>query len=463
MNSQDVTVVVLAAGLGTRMRSQKAKVLHEVGGDALINHVIRAALAVARPENIVVVVGFQADAVREIASVHGVRFAEQAVQRGTGDAIRCARAQAERDSGLFLILNGDGPLIQSATVKGLLDAAQGTGSGGAIVTTHLADPFGYGRIIRDAQGHVEQIVEQKAATREQLEIHEINAGLYCFEANNFWSHLDELEPNGQTDEVYLTDMIGILHRNALPILALAVPDESEVLGINTRVELAAADKVMRGRKATQLMLEGVTIESPETVTIDVGVQVGMDTVIEAGVQLRGATKAGSNCRIGAGAFLRDCTLSDDVTILPYVVADQTAFGTGCSAGPFARFRLGSEIQDNAHVGNFVELKKTRFGAGSKAGHLAYLGDAEIGENVNVGAGTITCNYDGRRKHATKIDDDVFVGSNSTLVAPLEIGRGAFIAAGSTITRDVEDDALAIGRAYQTDKPGWSKTRRESDE
>ncbi len=237
---------------------------------------------------------------------------------------------------------------------------------------------------------------------------------------------------------------------------LKIADESELLGINTRVELAAADRILRTRKAHELMLSGVTIEHPESVTIDVDVQVGQDTLIEANVQLRGRTSVGSNSRIGTGSVLRDCRIGDEVTILPYVVADSSTVGVGASVGPFARLRMNAEAAEDTHIGNFVELKKTKLGAGSKASHLAYLGDASIGANVNIGAGTITCNYDGVKKHQTAIDSNVFVGSNSTLVAPLKVSEGAYIAAGSVITRDVAPDALAIGRAWQTDKPGWAK-------
>lgn len=458
---QPVTVVILAAGLGTRMKSQRAKVLHQAGGDTLLNHVIRAALQVAPAERIVAVIGHQAEEVRRTVTVQGVRFAEQREQKGTGHAMLCARQEAFSAAGQLLVLNGDGPLLRAGTLKALLELAESQALAGALVTTEVADPAGYGRILRDGRGLVSAIVEHKAATPAQLSIREINTGVYCFDASLFWRHIGEVTADNPSEEYYLTDMVEILRRHGHWIAPLLVADETELLGINTRLELAAADKILRERKAAELMLAGVTIEYPHTATIDAQVEVGQDSLIEANVQLRGRTRIGANCRIGTGAVLRDCLVGDGATILPYVVAEASSIGAHASIGPFSRLRMNAEAADETHVGNFVELKKTRLGAGSKASHLAYLGDATIGPAVNVGAGTITCNYDGRQKHQTKIGANVFVGSNSTLVAPLEISEGAYIAAGSVITKDVEQDALAIGRAYQVEKPGWARRRRNS--
>lgn len=458
---QNISVVILAAGLGTRMKSRRAKVLHEAGGDTLLNHVIRAALQVAPAERIVAVVGYQAEEVRRSVRFAGVRFAEQAAQRGTGDAVRCAQAEAGPEEGLLLILNGDGPLLQPATLAKLIDVASGPGLGGALVTTEVAEPSGYGRIVRDSRGMIAAIVEQKSASPEQLGIREINPGVYCFDARLFWKHVSEIRPENAAKEYYLTDMVEILRGHGASVAPLRVADESELLGINTRVELAAADRILRMRKANELMLGGVTIEYPESVRIDADVEIGQDSVVESNVELRGATRIGAGCRIGAGSILRDCTIGDGATILPYVVADASSVGERALVGPFSRLRLNAEAGEESHIGNFVELKKTKLGAGAKANHLAYLGDAAIGPRVNIGAGTITCNYDGRKKHATQIGEGSFVGSNSTLVAPIEIGAGAYIGAGSVITHNVEADALAIGRARQADKPGWAKRRRES--
>jgi bifunctional UDP-N-acetylglucosamine pyrophosphorylase / glucosamine-1-phosphate N-acetyltransferase len=458
---EPVTVVILAAGLGTRMKSQRAKVLHEAGGDTLLNHVIRAALQVAPAERILAVIGHQAEEVRRSVTVEGVRFAEQREQKGTGHAMLCAREKMPNAGGQLLILNGDGPLLRAGTLKSLLDLAESPELAGALVTTEVADPAGYGRIVRDERGLISAIVEHKAAGPDQLSIREINTGVYGFDAPLFWRHIRELTADNPAQEYYLTDMVGILRRHGQRIAPLLVRDETELLGINTRIELAVADKILRERKADELMLAGVTIEYPHTVTIDADVEVGQDSLIEANVQLRGRTRIGANCRIGTGSVLRDCLIGDGATILPYVVAEASSVGARASIGPFSRLRMNAEAGEQTHIGNFVELKKTKLGAGSKASHLAYLGDATIGAGVNVGAGTITCNYDGRQKHQTKIGANVFVGSNSTLVAPVEISEGAYIAAGSVITKDVEQDALAIGRAYQVDKPGWAKRRRNS--
>jgi bifunctional UDP-N-acetylglucosamine pyrophosphorylase/glucosamine-1-phosphate N-acetyltransferase len=458
--TENVRVVILAAGLGTRMRSKVAKVLHEAGGDTLLNHVIRAALHVAPAENIVAVVGHQAERVRESVKVRGVRFAEQKEQKGTGHAVLCAREEVGAEDGRLLILNGDGPLLRPGTLKALLQMSNNS-EGGSIVTTEVADATGYGRILRDTNGTVAAIIEQKVASPEQLQIREINPGVYCFNARLFWQYIEQITPNNPANEYYLTDMVEIMKGHGHAISPLLVKDETELLGINTRVELAVADKILRGRKVHELMLSGVTIQNPETVTVDVEVEIGQDSLVEANVQLRGRTRIGANCRIGAGAILRDCEVADNVTILPYVVADSAKVGRGASVGPFSRLRLNAEADEDTHIGNFVELKKTKLGKGSKASHLAYLGDATIGSGANIGAGTITCNYDGARKHQTTIGEGAFIGSNSTLVAPLTVSDGAYVAAGSTITKSVEADALAIGRAYQVEKPGWAKRRRDS--
>lgn len=456
----NVSVVILAAGLGTRMKSRKAKVLHEAGGDTLLNHVIRAALHVAPANKIVAVIGHQAEQVRASVPTSDIRFAEQTEQKGSGHAVLCAAGEVPSKDGQLLILNGDGPLLKGRTLEQLVGGVTPNAAGGALVTTKLGDPTGYGRIIRNGRGMVAAIVEQKAASEQQLQIQEINAGVYCFSAGPFWRHISEVQPDNAAKEYYLTDMVRILCSHGYEIAPLLAADESELLGINTRVELAAADKILRARKTEQLMLSGVTIEQPETVAIDVDVEVGPDTVIEANVQLRGRTRVGESCRIGSGSVLRNCEIANDVTVAPYVIAEDSQIARKARIGPFARLRMQAEVGEDARIGNFVELKNTRFGYRSKAQHLAYLGDAQIGESVNIGAGTITCNYDGQLKHRTDIAQGAFVGSNSTLVAPVKIEQGAYIAAGSVITRNVDADALAIGRAHQVAKEGWAKRRRE---
>ncbi len=442
------------------MKSSQAKVLHQAGGDTLLNNVIRCALHVTPAENIVAVIGHQAEQVRESVSTPGIRFAIQSEQKGTGHAVLCADAEVSSKEGWLLILNGDGPLLKTETLRALVERTGSQNTGGAIITTESKDPTGYGRIIRNEHGMVEAIVEEKSASPEQKLIREINPGVYCFSAPAFWQHLSEVRADNAAKEYYLTDMVEILRRHGHAVAPFVVPDETELLGINTRVELAFADRILRARKAEELMLAGVTIERPETVTIDTNVTVGADTILEANTQLRGATRIGQRCHIGVGSILRDCDIADDVTIYPYVVADDSSIATKACVGPFARLRLQAEAGEDTRIGNFVELKKTSLGAGSKAQHLAYLGDALIGTNVNIGAGAITCNYDGQQKHRTEIADGVFVGSNSTLVAPLEVENGAYIAAGSVITKKVDADSLAIGRAFQVSKEGWAKRRQE---
>lgn len=456
----NVSVIILAAGLGTRMKSRKAKVLHEAGGDTLLNHVIRAALHVAPASNIVAVIGHQAEQVRASVTTPGIRFAEQTEQKGTGHAVLCAAGEMPSKDGQLVILNGDGPLLKGSTVEQLVSFARPNAGGGSLVTTKLGDPTGYGRIIRNELGMIAAIVEQKAASEEELQIQEINTGVYCFSAAPFWQYISKVQPDNAAKEYYLTDIVGILRSHGYEMAPLLIEDESELLGINTRVELAAADKILRARKAEQLMLSGVTIEQPETVAIDVDVEAGRDTVIEANVQLRGHTRIGEGSRIGTGSVLRNCEIASDVTVGPYVVAEDSRIAKNASVGPFARLRMRAEVGEDTRIGNFVELKNTKLGYRSKAQHLAYLGDAQIGENVNIGAGTITCNYDGQLKHRTDIADGAFVGSNSTLVAPVKIEQGAYVAAGSVITRNVDADALAIGRAHQVAKEGWAKRRRE---
>jgi len=457
----DVTVVILAAGLGTRMKSNQAKVLHCAGGQTLIRHAVDAVRAIAPPERIFVVVGHQADKVRDNVGDRGVRFIAQTEQRGTGHALLCGRQDLETLGGLLVIFYGDCPLILPSTLTQLVARQRDSGAGGTLISTRLREPTGYGRVIRTENGNVAAIVEQKAANHEQLAVREINAGIYCFDANLFWSSIDELTPNNAANEYYLTDMVEILMKHGHVIQDFHVKESSELLGINNRVDLAAADRVFRDRKVHQLMLDGVTIEKPETVTIDSQVVVGIDSVIEPFAQLRGDTIAGERCHIGACSIVRDSQLGDDVVIEPFTLIAKSKLERAVHAGPFARLRMDNHVEEGAHIGNFVELKNTKMGAGAKAGHLAYLGDSEIGAGANIGAGTITCNYDGVSKHVTKIGEKAFVGSNSTLVAPLEIADRTYIAAGSVITKAVPEDALAIGRARQENKEGYAKRLRKA--
>ncbi len=463
--STGTTVVILAAGLGTRMRSKRAKVLHRAGGLTLIEHVVQAAGAVAPRERIIVVTGHQADAVEALLQPMGVRFARQVQQKGTGHAVMCARdlvqAADPKQSGLVMVLYGDTPLLSAATLKRLHDAQAQSDAAATLITTTLENPSGYGRVMLDALGHVTAIVEERAARPEQLAVRTINSGIYCFRSGLLWKHIGEIQPNPAAQELYLTDIAELLNRHGHTVQALPVADSSELVGINTRVELAEADRILRARKAQELMLSGVTIERPETVAIDAQVRVGSDTVIEPFVRLLGNTAIGEECRIGQGAIIESSAVAHQVTVAPYTMIADSRIDPGAQVGPFARIRMEAQVGPEARVGNFVELKKTRLGAGAKSQHLAYLGDADIGERVNIGAGTITCNYDGVKKHSTKIGAGAFIGSNSTLVAPLEIGEDSYVGAGSVITDAVPGRALALGRGRQVNKPGWVKARKKN--
>jgi bifunctional UDP-N-acetylglucosamine pyrophosphorylase / glucosamine-1-phosphate N-acetyltransferase len=455
-----VTVVILAAGLGTRMKSRKAKVLHRAGGKTLVEHVVATALELTPAERIFVVVGHQAEQVREAVTTPGIGFIEQREQKGTGHAVLVGREALEALGGYLVIVYGDGPLLQAGTLRRLIARADSSAAAGVLLSARMDDPTGYGRVVRDAQGRVTAIVEQKAATPEQLAVREANMGIYCYRADLFWKHAGEMRPDNPAKEYYLTDMVEILRRAGHSIEAVEIGDAREALGINDRTELAEADRILRERKLREVMLSGVTIQKPETVTIDADVSIGIDTVIEPFAQILGKTRIGENCLIGTCAIVDSSELADQVEIGAFTLVGSSRVERAAHVGPFARLRPASHVGEGAHVGNFVELKKTELGAGAKANHLAYLGDSEIGAGTNVGAGTITCNYDGARKHKTTIGSDVFVGSNSTLVAPIEIGDGAYLAAGSVITEPVPPDALALGRARQALKPDWAKKRRE---
>jgi bifunctional UDP-N-acetylglucosamine pyrophosphorylase/glucosamine-1-phosphate N-acetyltransferase len=454
-----LTVVILAAGLGTRMKSRKAKVLHRAGGKALVEHVVETALALTSPDRVFVVVGHQAGEVRRAIATPGIGFIEQREQKGTGHAVMVGRDALAGLDGYLMILYGDSPLLRADTLQRLIDTATSGDAAGALLTAMMDDPTGYGRVIRDSHGRVAQVVEQKAGTAEQLAIREANMGIYCYRADLFWKHVDEIRPDNPAHEYYLTDMAEILTRAGHYVEAMQIDDEREALGINTRVELAAVDRLFRDRKVRDLMLAGVTIEKPETVTIDAGVKIGIDTVVEAFAQIRGRTVIGENCRIGSCAIIEDSEIGDEVEIGAFTIVGTSRLEQGVHAGPFARLRMENHVAEGAHIGNFVELKKTRLGAGAKAMHLAYLGDSGIGANVNIGAGTITCNYDGFNKHPTRIGDGAFIGSNSTLVAPIDVGEGAYVGAGSVITAPVPADSLGLGRAQQVVKPEWAKKRR----
>jgi bifunctional UDP-N-acetylglucosamine pyrophosphorylase/glucosamine-1-phosphate N-acetyltransferase len=450
----DAAVVILAAGQGTRMKSRMAKVLHRAGGKPLVRHAIDAALAVASPERVFVVVGYQAEEVRAEVEAAGVQSIHQTEQLGTGHAVMCGEEKLAQLSGRLIVFVGDCPLIHAATLERLAETQKESHAAAAVITTEVDDPTGYGRIVRGPGDSVLEIVEHKATSPDQRNIREINSGILCFDADSLWRHIHELRPDNPVREYYLTDMVAILIRAGSRVTALKIADSNELLGINNRLELAEADRILRARKVRQLMLDGVTIEKPETVTIDSDVRIGIDTVIGPFAQITGHTTIGDNCRVGACSIVHSSVLEDGVEVFPFSMVSESKLDAQSHVGPFARLRPGAHLAERAHVGNFVELKNTKMGAGSKSMHLAYLGDSTIGENVNIGAGTITCNYDGQKKHSTVIGGGAFVGSNSTLIAPLEIGEGAYIAAGSVINQKVPPTALAVARSRQVNKEGW---------
>jgi bifunctional UDP-N-acetylglucosamine pyrophosphorylase/glucosamine-1-phosphate N-acetyltransferase len=441
------------------MKSRKPKVLHRAGGKALVEHVVETALALTSPDRIFVVVGHQADEVRRALEPAGVGFIEQREQLGTGHAVMIGRDALASLDGHLMILYGDCPLLRVETLRRMIEAARASHGAGVLMSAMMDDPTGYGRVIHDSHGHVVRVVEQKAGDPEELAIREANMGIYCYRADLFWKHVGEIRPDNPAREYYLTDMAGIFDRAGHFVEAVQVDDAREALGINTRLELAEVDRLFRDRKTRELMLAGVTIEKPETVTIDSGVRIGIDTIVEPFAQIRGRTSIGENCRIGSCAIIEDSEIGDEVSIGAFTFVGTSRLERGVHAGPFARLRLENHVEEGAQIGNFVELKKTRLGRGAKAMHLAYLGDSQIGADVNVGAGTITCNYDGFRKHPTRIGDGAFIGSNSTLVAPIDIGAGAYVAAGSVITDPAPADSLALGRARQVVKEEWAKKRR----
>jgi bifunctional UDP-N-acetylglucosamine pyrophosphorylase / glucosamine-1-phosphate N-acetyltransferase len=454
-----VAIAIMAAGKGTRLKSKDPKVLHRIGGLTLLEHVIAAASQVIPTRDIYAIIGHEEARVRDAVKHTGVNFISQPEQRGTGHAMICSQ-DALKGYDDVLVLSGDVPLISPESIRRLLESHRSKGATMTILTTEPTDPSGYGRIIRKSGDAVAAIVEQKALNPKQQKIKEINSGIYAFSAAELFPRLNKLTTNNAHGELYLTDIAGLLTKDKKKVLALRAADADEVLGVNTRAELSQLDAQMRSRKTAELMREGVTIFYPETCVIDSGVSAGSDVMIEPFVQLLGKTSIGEGTRIASYSVITDSIVGANVTVRPGCIITDSRIADGAVLGPYAHIRPGSEIGENAHIGNFVETKKTKVGKGSKANHLSYLGDTNIGDGVNVGAGTITCNYDGTAKHQTTIKDGVFVGSDSTLVAPLTIGKGAYVAAGSTVTEDVPADALVLGRARQEVKPGWAKARRE---
>jgi bifunctional UDP-N-acetylglucosamine pyrophosphorylase/glucosamine-1-phosphate N-acetyltransferase len=452
----------MAAGKGTRLKSSRPKVLHEVGGKPLLAHVIQAAAQVVPPSDIFVIIGHQSEQVKAAVAASGVQFIVQAEQRGTGHAIQAAQGQVQGYENI-LVLSGDVPLIRTQTILELRDFHLAERAAMTILSAEPPDPVGYGRILRNDpnQPEVEAIIEQKALTPHQMQLSEINSGIYAFASKQLFTHIGQLQTANAHAEYYLTDMAGILVDAGERVLALVAKDATEVLGANTIEEMMLLDAALNMRKARELMRSGVTVFRPETSVIGEDVTVGPDTILEPYVQLLGHTSIGSECRIRSYSVIEDSRIGDKVTIRNGSIIAQSEIADGAIIGPYSHVRPESSIGEGAHVGNFVETKKAHIGAGAKANHLSYIGDAEIGAGANIGAGTITCNYDGVAKHRTVIGEKAFIGSNNTLVAPLAIGNNAYTAAGSTITEDVPENALALGRARQTNKDDWTKRRHKS--
>ncbi|QYJ93809.1 bifunctional UDP-N-acetylglucosamine diphosphorylase/glucosamine-1-phosphate N-acetyltransferase GlmU [Shewanella spartinae] len=446
-----LNVVILAAGKGTRMRSDLPKVLHPIAHKSMVQHVIDTAHQLGS-EAIQLVYGYGADKLKARLGEQTLNWVLQAEQLGTGHAVAQANDNIGDDD-TVLILYGDVPLIQASTLEALLAARDANGL--AILTVNLPDPTGYGRIVREA-GKVVGIVEQKDANEEQLKINEINTGIMAAPGKQLKAWLDQLSSDNAQGEYYLTDIVAMAHSDGVSITTAQPASAIEVEGANNRVQLAQLERAYQARTAEKLMLEGANLRDPARIDVRGDVTVGMDVMIDVNVVFQGKVTIGNNVTIGAGAILIDCEISDNAEIKPYSIIENAIVGEAASAGPFARLRPGAELKRDAHIGNFVEMKKAVLGEGSKAGHLAYIGDAQVGAGVNIGAGTITCNYDGANKHLTVIEDDVFVGSDTQLVAPVTIGKGATLGAGSTITRDVAADELVITRVKQRHLTGWTR-------
>jgi len=456
-----IAIAIMAAGKGTRLKSKHPKVLHEIGGKPILAHVIATAQKVVPAHDIFVIIGHEAERVRGAVAATGVNFVVQAEQRGTGHALMVAR-EALSGYDKVIVLSGDAPLITAETIKKLSEFHTAQSATMTLLSAELENPYGYGRVIRKGKKvDVQAIVEEKSATTQQKKIREINSGFYAFAAADLYEHIDRLSTANAHGEYYLTDMAGVFHRARKKVVAIKTSDAAEVLGSNTRAEMMMLDARLRMAKCRELLEEGVTIFYPHTCVIDSDVEVGTDTVIEPFVQLLGKTKIGADCRIRSYSVIGNSVIGDRVTVKPGTIMEDSRVGAEAVLGPYSHLRPGTDVGEGAHVGNFVETKKIKLGKGSKANHLSYLGDAEIGEGVNIGAGTITCNYDGVNKHKTIIEDRVFIGSDSTLVAPVKIGRGAYVAAASCITEDVPADALALGRARQSTKEGWAREKREA--
>ena len=455
----DTHVVILAAGKGTRMKSARPKVLHRVAGLPLVEHVLACAAAI-HPRTTIVVVGHQGEALTaSLAGHQGLTFVVQEPQLGTAHALMTTEAALAGQTGLLVLLSGDVPLLTARTLQTLVDRHQTAGAAATVVTAIVERPHGYGRIVRTGQ-QIARIVEEKDASPAEREIREINSGIYAFSLEGLFDAVRSIAAENVQQEYYLPDLVAIYRQRGLIVETVTVSNPDEIRGINSRIELAAVSRIVRDQKTTELMAAGVTIEDPATAYIDGGVTIGADTILHPGVTLEGRTTIGAGCDIHSGARIVDSRIGDRVTILNHCVITNATVADDASIGPFAHLRNDADVRAKAKVGNFVELKKTVLGAGSKASHLAYLGDATIGAGVNIGAGTITCNYDGVNKNRTVIEDGAFVGSDSQLVAPVTIGKGAYVGSGSTIRENVPAGALAVSAGQQRNIEGWVARKKQ---
>jgi bifunctional UDP-N-acetylglucosamine pyrophosphorylase/glucosamine-1-phosphate N-acetyltransferase len=460
MSSPSIHVVILAAGQGTRMKSHLPKVLHAVPGGPMLDCVIRTAESLS-PESLTIVVGHAADAIQSHLNGHnGVQFALQQPQLGTGHALLQTAPLLAGKTGTLILLSGDVPLLTGTTLNSLVAAHCGARAAATVVTATVDRPFGYGRIVR-VEGEVARIVEERDASPAERQIKEINSGIYAFDMTHLFDALGGIASQNAQGEYYLTDLIAIYRRRKLMVKSVLVDDPQEVRGINSRTELAEVSRLVRQKKNEELMASGVTLVDPAATYIDPGVEIGADTVIHPGVIIEGRTRIGAACEIHAHVTITDCEIGDNVTIKSFSLMTSSRIETGASVGPFAHLRPETVVCEGAKIGNFVELKKTTLGPHSKANHLSYLGNATIGTKVNVGAGTITCNYDGEHKYDTVIEDGAFIGSDSQLIAPVRVGKGAYVAAGSSITQDVPPGALGIARGRQSVVDGWVERRKQA--
>jgi bifunctional UDP-N-acetylglucosamine pyrophosphorylase/glucosamine-1-phosphate N-acetyltransferase len=455
-NLESIATIILAGGKGTRMKSDLVKVLHPILGLPMISYPIELSLKGIKSEKTIVVVGYQGDQIKEKFRNPQIQFAFQEEQLGTGHAVLQAIPFLKTFTGTVLILCGDVPLVKADTLHSSMEAFWKSDSIISVLTTVVEDPFGYGRIVRNSEGWIKKIVEEKDSTKEEKSIREINTGIYCVNASFLVDGLSKIGKNNAQGEYYLTDLVGIAEKKGLRCSAYIVADPVEVMGVNTRVDLAMANEVLKLEKLTELMLAGVTVLDPRTTYVERGVEVGKDTTISPNCYLHGTTRIGERCIIESNSKITDSVIGNEVTIRSNSVITESKIEDGATIGPFAHLRPLTEVKASAKIGNFVEVKKSVIGKGSKANHLSYIGDSTVGEKVNIGAGTITCNYDGFEKHRTIIGDRVFVGSNVELVAPIKVGSDSTIGAGSTITKDVPGGVLAIGRVRQRNIKGWSK-------